>query len=85
VGVGAGASSIEVTGKDQDGNNETWTLTGTWGAGDFTATQSGVSLTPTNNAYSLITEVTGVTISGATDMTIYIEARIPSGRLYPAV
>lgn len=84
-GAGAGASSISVAGKDQDGNNETWTLSGTWGSGDFTATQTGVALTPTNNPYSLITEVTGVTISGATDMTIYIEARVPSGRLYPAV
>lgn len=82
-GGGSGASTITVTGMDQNGDNETWLLSGTWGAGDFTATQTGVVLVPQTNAYSLITKVTDITFSGVTDGTFYVEARPPSGRIYP--
>lgn len=81
-GTGAGACSITVTGKNQSNEVETWTLSGTWGVGAFTATQTGYLLTPLT-ANSLITDVTGVVITGMTGGTLYFEARPPSGRTYP--
>lgn len=81
-GAGSGASSITVEGLDQNGDAETWELSGTWGAGDFTATQNGAAMTPVNNPHSLITKVTGVVTTGVTDYELLIEARPPLNRTY---
>jgi hypothetical protein len=83
-GAGSGSVTITIAGLDQNGDNETWTLTGTWGAGDFSATQTGVIFVPSTRAYSLITSVTSVTVSaGITDINLYVESRVSTGRIYP--
>lgn len=82
-GAGSGASSIELTGLDQNGDIEVYTLSGTWGVGDFVATQTGAVLTPTNNPNSLITKAVSVDITGMTDAEIFFEARPPLNRSYP--
>jgi hypothetical protein len=82
-GAGSGVCSITVQGLDQDGNNETWVLSGTWNDSNFQATQAGSQLTPQTNAYSLITKVTSIVTTGLSAAMMYIEARPPAGRTYP--
>ena len=83
--TGSGACSITVHGLDQQGNSETWTLTGTWSDANFNATNTGVALVPSTRTYSLISSVTSITVTGMTAGTMYIESRPPSGRVYPPV
>lgn len=81
-GNGAGAVSITVTGKNESGAVETFTASGTWGVGSYVATNTGIVLVG-SSPNSLITDVTGVAISGMTAGNCYIEAHAPSGRTYP--
>lgn len=81
-GAGAGACTIVVAGTDEDGTARTYELSGTWGVGDFIATQPGVLLTP-SAADKRITNVTGVTVTGMTAGDMYVEAVQPTGRTYP--
>lgn len=81
-GAGSGACTITVTGKDQNGNNETWTLAGTWSDANFVASQAGVALNP-GTSHSLITEVLTVATTGMTTGTMFIESRPPTGRSWP--
>jgi hypothetical protein len=83
-GAGSGACTITVVGKDQDGNAETWTGSGTFGSGVYLATNTGLLLTPTNHTYSLITDVTSVACTGFTAGIFFVESRQPAGRTYPS-
>ena len=71
-----GSGVLTVHGLDQQGSAEVWTYTVT--------TTGAVLLVPTNHPYSLISQVTSVSVAaGITACTIYIEARAPAGRTYP--
>jgi hypothetical protein len=83
-GTGSGASTITVTGEDQNGVSGSYTLSGTWGSGAFVATQAGVALT-LPSASKLITKVTAVAVTGMTGGTLYVESRPPAGRTWPLV
>ena len=76
-----GNGVVTVTGLDQAGNAETWTVTVT--------TTGRVLLVPSTHAYSLITKVTPTTgiatASGITSMTATVEANRPAGRTNPPV
>lgn len=79
---GAGAVSISVAGLNQIGAAETWTASGTWGAGAFTA-NSEIILTP-GTAGAYITKVTSSpTVSGITSGVFNVESRPPAGRTWP--
>lgn len=82
-GAGSGAVTITVAGQNQAGTAENFTLTGTWGSGAFTATQTGVALVPGTTATDLITKVTGYTVTGMTAGIFFVNAIPPPGRTYP--
>ena len=82
-GVGSGAVSIVLTGKDQDGNSETYSASGTWGVGNYVATNTGIPLVPSGAAWHLITDATSAVITGMSAGICYFEGRPPAGRVYP--
>lgn len=74
---GTGSGTVTVTGLDQNGSAETWTVS-----------QSGASgstvMTPSGHTYSLITKVnTIVAAGGVTATTGYVESHTPAGRSNP--
>ena len=74
---GTGSGIITVTGLDQDGNAETWTVTQTGASGSLL-------MTPSTHAYSLITKVLTVAAAGGvTATTGYVESHAPAGRSVP--
>lgn len=82
-GSGSGTCTVTVAGLNQAGVAENYVLTGTWGSGPFTATQTGVLLVPATTSTDLITKVTGYTVTGMTAGVFYVSAVPPSGRTYP--
>lgn len=75
----SGSGVVTVTGLDERGSAETWTVTAT--------TTGTVLLVPSTHSYSLITKVTpstGIsTAGGITSMTAYVESHAPAGRTFP--
>jgi hypothetical protein len=79
-GVGTGAYTITVTGKDQDNAVETWEITGS----NVAASDTGTIAVGQTNAYSLVTDVTSFSVdAGITAGTFHVSSRPPLTRTNP--